>query len=760
MKRTALGFLSIGLLSACQDRPPSDSPVSPPSFDISEARFGGGNRDFFFAPPLAATPQPGDPGFDAGAASAVQAPYVRICETNGAESPAGCVADVTPGVTGSATGLRMEFSSTGELYHVNWQTKELDPAKDYRIEVWGLSFATAAEKAALDSRWLFGWRDIRHSPNVSSCHGTEEFCLINYGQNVPIKVRIERFVFCPVSRNCAVQFVAAGVNANLEAQLEPGAGASSAQLFIPGQAGTDFALAFEPCSDTEAAAVDAAIDLPTFGPCLKTVTTFSTQLGQPAIVSLCNEVDETTFDLADPVNQLRQLALHHFSEDLSQVQALPEAWQCTAPTSGGVATSGSPNRLLELAAALGHKVLTWVAPRPLAARAVAIDRGGGGESDFVESFFKLALPAKFEYEFPADAMQRGLAGQPFTLRAKVTDLLGGPVKNARVRWTVISSPGADASAPGSPTLSDASGIAAATVGLSSQEGDNLFHAFGRGIADDRESGCSVPTDTNAPCNGPRSAYDPFMSLHSPEFEPGSPGPGDEQVVNLAEGTRLPFTVFGCIQGRGTPTVNGVLGSGEWDCANSQQFPVNLSGGSTVQATFYWMNDDTHFHLAVAVPGAGRENALRIEWDSDGSGAPAGSLEGSQYQGSRALGDDVWEFTPSSRAADKFVDEKCSASSQSSCGPSDTQFGGGQQTVAQFRNDLSGQTVYELSHPLTTGDQRCGGSGKSFVCDHKPIDLDADPGETLGLFVTLRLGSGAQGNTQWPGFLKFLVAIIK
>ena len=58
----------------------------------------------------------------------------------------------------------------------------------------------------------------------------------------------------------AVQFVAAGSNANLQALLPVSSGAPSAQLFIPGQTGTDFALAFEPCSAPEDAAVNAAID--------------------------------------------------------------------------------------------------------------------------------------------------------------------------------------------------------------------------------------------------------------------------------------------------------------------------------------------------------------------------------------------------------------------------------------------------------------------------------------------------------------------
>jgi hypothetical protein len=402
-----------------------------------------------------------------------------------------------------------------------------------------------------------------------------------------------------------------------------------------------------------------------------------------------------------------------------------------------------------------------------------IDRGGGGSSPFIGSFFKLALPAKFEYENPGDDFQRGLAGEAFSLRATVTDLVGAPVKNARVHWAAISSPGNDADVT-SPTavLTNAQGIAEATVLLSASEGNNVFDAFGRGIADGRNAGCSVQIPTpnqNAPCNGPRDAtftygpFDPFMPFHSDLFDAGEVMLQDEAAVEIAEGTRLRFTVFGCIPGRGSASVNGTLADGEWDCANSQPFPVNLSGGSTVMATFYWMNDDQNMYLAVAVPGTGRENALRIEWDRNGV---PNAQEGDSYAGTRDAGADVWEFVPGSGPADKFIDEKCSTSTQSSCGLSDEGLDGvsppdtDNQTVAAFNNTTGGVTVYELSHPLNTGEV-CAVAGRNACGSYAgPIDLTASAGSKQGMFITLRLGSGAQGNTQWPGFRRYLIVQVK
>jgi hypothetical protein len=430
------------------------------------------------------------------------------------------------------------MAAVGELYRTNWATSALATNKDYRIEIWGIAFSADLQKARLDPRWLFGWRDIRNTAGTApNCSGAAPFCLIRFGSTIPVTVRIEQFVFCPDKKNCAVQFVADGQNANLEAQLGPSAAAPSAQLFIPGQSGTNFALAFEACSAAEDAAVSAAIDVPTFGPCVKTETLFQAALGTPAIISLCDHLDPTGFGLTH--SQEEQLALHHFSDDLSRVQALPEAWQCTTPTSGLAAAV--PNSALQLAQAVRDKVWSWFAPRPLFATAL-IDRGGGGQTSNIASFFKLGLPSKFEYVAPGDASQPGQAGTPLVLQAKVTDLLGDPVMNARVRWRAAVPPNDGATvlgvAPPGAILTNASGIAQQTVQLASAPGFNVFHAFGRGIADTRANGCTLPPGTPAACNGPRSIFDPFLPKHVPEFDDLGP----ELPITIAEGTRLLFRV--------------------------------------------------------------------------------------------------------------------------------------------------------------------------------------------------------------------------
>jgi hypothetical protein len=729
MIRTAAAIVAVALLAACQDSMPSLEPVSGPSFHISEARFGGGNADLFFAAPLATTPQPGDDKFDVGGANRLLVPHVRICETEGEPTPLGCRNDVTLQLTGSAVGLPMVFIAATELYQVELETDAFVPGRSYRIEIWGLAFSTAAEKASLDPRWLFGWRDVVNAPSTSNCTGAEAFCPIRYGQNIPVRVRIEQSVFCPTTKNCAVQFVTPGANANLEAQLNPATGAPSAQLFIPAQAGTNFAVAFEPCTAAEDAAVSNAIDLPTFGPCVKTVSLFTGTLGTPAIVSLCDNLDPTGFGLAH--SQEHQLALHHFRADLSKVTALPEVWQCIPPTSGTVASA--PRRgVLRLASLLGQTLRSWMTPRPLYASAALIDRGGGGQTSDFGSFFKLALPGKFEYVNPGDGEQSGVAGSPLTLRVKVTDLFGDAVRNARVRWRAIVPPNDAATVlgtvPPGPTLTNAQGIAQATAQLASAAGRNVFYAFGRGIADNRATGCTVPPGTSAACNGPRTVYDPFLPFHVPEFDPVGP----ELPVDIAENTRIRFGVNACAAGRGSAVIDGNFSSAEWACATTYSFSAETPTGLT-PATLYVMNDASRLYLAVRLQRRPIDKVLSLQFnfDNNNSWKTSGT-------GAGETGDDVLALEAGKGFTDAYLTLACTSSTQASCWKSDVTDGGTKDGSGAFKNDGT-FTTYEIAHPLNTADNA--------------RDFSLSLGNNVGLFLTMASGGNA-GVTVWPAFRQY------
>ena len=84
--------------------------------------------------------------------------------------------------------------------------------------------------------------------------------------------------------------------------------------------------------------------------------------------------------------------------------------------------------------------------------------------------------------------------------------------------------------------------------------------------------------------------------------------------------------------------------------------------------------------------------------------------------------------------DQFLTAKCLNSNQAGCGDNDTTRNG----AGAVRNDGT-WTTYELSHPLTGGGVQ---------------DISRSAGQSLGFFLTLRVGNGAQGNTQVPGFRRY------
>ncbi|MGH2668635.1 MAG: Ig-like domain-containing protein, partial [bacterium] len=344
---------------------------------------------------------------------------------------------------------------------------------------------------------------------------------------------------------------------------------------------------------------------------------------------------------------------------------------------------------------------------------------------------------KFGYLSPADAFQVAPAGSTTTLKVIVTDLTGAGIPNARVHWKVAASPSDAAAVTPVIVRTDANGVAAVTLMLDTQSGDNVVDATGKGIADPRESGCPVPgVGMNESCNGPRTAapygpFDPFIPSNL-----ALDGALGQEAVRIAQNTRLPITV--CSQGFGTASINGVVDAAEWFCAFSEQFTANLPGGATTPATVFWMNDGVNLYLAVRVTraAADKDNVLRFDFDSDGDDA-----------GVAEAGDDVLEFDAANVfRLDRHLTEKCANNSQSFCGDNDASVTGGANNIAAaFSNDGTFSS-YELSHPLIGDGARIDGTGPA-------IDFTRAPGQPLGWFLTLAF-KGTQGKTQYPGFRSY------
>jgi hypothetical protein len=189
-----------------------------------------------------------------------------------------------------------------------------------------------------------------------------------------------------------------------------------------------------------------------------------------------------------------------------------------------------------------------------------------------------------------------------------------------------------------------------------------------------------------------------------------------------------------LSGRGTAIVDGVLGAGEWRQAASIAFHAQVPGGGTTPAELFVMNDDTNLYVAVrfarAVVDPG--NSLGLELDNDDDCA-------------RANGDDAVVMNPAIGLVDDFRSNAppCPPGSPAAaCGPRDFDAGGRNDGKGAFAHD-GGFTVYEISHPLHSGD-----------AGH---DIDIHAGDSVGMYLFLRMiGSGGNlGDTTFPddGFLE-------
>ena len=741
MKRLVLLSLTAALAVACQDSQLAP-PNANPAFEIYgrsvETSPGVFNQEVFFDSPLATSPSSQD-GYEAGTFNAFLQPYVRVCELNAdpnnypAVPPADegpnpnlyCMADVTPDPATYPNGLPMALDVTNELYKVNFKTNDLTAGEFYRIEVFAVPVPAASLDADFRLQFLLGHRDILplDGPSVASCE-LEAVCNVNIPSNIPIKVRVENFALCPPGVDqCVTKYVDFSAGEDLTLQ-------GGTRIDIPSQIGNEQSLlTFRTCTAAELQDVRDRTDLPVFGTCLATDTDFEGVLTPEALISICDAndfpIDE---DQVWDHPQEETITLFHFSDRTGNpVYSLPHA----APNC--LVAQEPTNPLIRFAMVVKDKVISAVVPQPLVAKKmVVLDRGGGYGTSDLNSKFTMLLPGKFEWVDLNDAERVALAGSTLPAAVKVTDLYGNPVKGATVRF---DSPTVDGSVTATEIITDfdrdnpdpnTDGIASVDWTIASTPKLNELFVWGRTIAD----------NTSEANNGPRTGppygpHDPFLALNTTFDGPSAL----EQEVTIPvdpDRTGLTFTVIGCAPGFGTPDLplNGEIGQDEWQCARHEQFPVNLSKGSTVMADLYWMNDGDSFYAAVVVPGSNRVNSLRFDWDGDGD-APIG------MEGAAEEGDDVWEYDPADGGLDRYLTAKCTNSSQSSCGKNDPD----NDVLGAFRNDLGGVTVYEISHPLNTGETLNGIS----------IDLTATAGNTRGFFVTLRLGSGAQGNSQWPGF---------
>lgn len=155
-----------------------------------------------------------------------------------------------------------------------------------------------------------------------------------------------------------------------------------------------------------------------------------------------------------------------------------------------------------------------------------------------------------------------------------------------------------------------------------------------------------------------------------------------QVVLAA----LPVPAQDPLNGRGTAVIDGTLTPGEWDGAARVKVPVGLPGGPPLVADFYLMNDAHHLYVALLVPSTSTAAASSTLWfDDDGDGTSES-------------GEDVLALGTAG-----FFDQVVQQQGNGVLVPVDDVKRGGSVDGSGKKGVAGGQTIFEISHPLRSGD---------------------------------------------------------
>lgn len=552
---------------------------------------------------------------------------------------------------------------------------------------------------------------------------------------------------------------------------------------------------------------DAEVDAPLFGDCLRVTTDpeLPVELETAAIIEMCID----PFTLAGlKFDEEQDTRLQIIRYDDGETQGLPniDAVTCGAPPQPGPAQLGffpvprAPG-FLRTAAVTANTVARWLGPEPLLAHGDI--RLGGATSEF--SHFMWGLPGEMVKEAGdgtvVQQLEDGSESYDVTVRVRVQDSgSSGPAPSAIEGASVHFSGGGTVSPMDVTTLAD--GIAEVTWTLPGVAGTYALDATALGLLggpvpdhdeliDFEEASVAftatvvgAPSSaTQSPASLPALVGSPGETLATPltitvldeNGEPvvgwpvtwsttcaaANPADCDGYVTGStttdASGMASGLWTLATTPGANTATVtvgsvtfafvagtwnaNGVcqvvvdgqIGAGEWDCAaaagDTRSFTANISGGGT-PAEIRWQNDgtDIFFLVKVAQGSMDKVNSLRIDFDNTRNGPSAD--------------DDAIGFNPGGGGFfDAYLTQTCVNRSQAGCGSLDRVSRDG---AGALGND-GAYTIYELRHPLR------GTAGEDFV-------LAA--GQRVGGFFTLRIGNGAQGNTQYPGFRNYLEMTIR
>jgi hypothetical protein len=745
---------------ACQDvQHPSAS------FQVADgSAFGNkaGNPRFFFLPPL--VPEPDYTGmFDKNLL-----PYLSLTISIGYDDDlfAGC-GETWRTVT-EANGLVVD--PLLELYRYDWKTEGLTQGKVHRLCV---VLDPPGEGTGLDPMTL-GFRDV--SPTQGGGSVSEDpVYLFNAGSNVPVKFRVEQGVLnslCTSGQlgqdyDCTARILNSNETAvcdNATCLLTTGIVAAP-ELFLIEKFALDNPLCFEENGTSTVAGFPLDIDIPQYAGCVR-VTIFDADQSFDGFledtygtVGACfYPTSGSPVKIAQGQDEAIQMHIQYPDDPHTTVWALP--WGSTggifdecefietqpASSSLGPQVTAAARKLWRGAQEVlnpwfsppvvyafhtgfgGHTTLkstetSLSSTEPSLMASMLADGGSMDEPSTTEQVFSLAwaLPSQMaEDAFCIGTGCTTLATSPLTVKL-------GQTVSVAVKVTDNGAI-ADGSALGGRSLDDPRGVEGARVhfAVSTDPGASTFvYTDEDGLARFTwVANSTTPATITASGFGIGTTGGPYDAFVDGAYQP-------ELATRLDRGT-LAFDVKVCPAGA---TVNGVVGSGEYG-SNERHFRAKVSGGET-DAWLYWTYDCDNVYFALKVAsGSELANELRLVFDNVyGSGA--------------TVNDDQWNLTRDSKnpsqflVADRYLSQNCVGSKQSDCGTDDIAGGGTNDILGKgVVGYASGVTVFELSRPLMTGDAR-------------DFQVDLSTGATLGLYVVLQLGKGAQGNTEFPGFRNYL-----
>jgi hypothetical protein len=401
--KARLFTLSILALAACRDASPPGELSGPhdPSKMISDGAHGG-NKDFFFLPPMVPDPSK-DPNYEAGQFNSTLAPSltVEICQLQSSPVDAAGQPVVTDCVAGPpvkkfpAGSVTLQNPPDG-FYQVLWNAgaSNLDVTKFYRIKVLVEGSSTPFGVADIDA--VSNMKELRNAR-------TGETIPLNENSTLPIKFRIEHgggTALCGAAALCASTIITANSPAGFQTlTVDGGAGAIAGVKFpngwLPANGPQSVVVTVaqvdlgttDPVTGAETTPCHVGLPLQQFGGCFRFTTTpqlqpideSGAQFAVPVIAAVCYVL----YGTGDPREKFAEMYASgpneppHALEDASDVGILaPNARNCS--TSTEVIGEAGSNSLTRFANATWRSVKSGAGRLFGVKTAYAIDLGLGG----------------------------------------------------------------------------------------------------------------------------------------------------------------------------------------------------------------------------------------------------------------------------------------------------------------------------------------------------------------------------------------------